>query len=360
MSREITCKQFFDGTVLHGPSRIVVADDGHVESVVEHVGASDFPLISPGFVDVQMNGFDDVHVANATTEDLLRLDQELFVRGTTTWLGTIVTAPLEKMSLSLASLHQSFVSDQIPGFAGVHVEGPFLGHAPGAHPVKQIIACDLDWISHLVSSVRLVTVAPEQKNVIPAIRELRGRNITVSLGHSRPTKGEYEDAVDAGASMVTHLFNGMSGVHHRDAGLAMWAMNDDRISCGLIADGVHVQTDALALAFRAAGSRICLVSDSVSWRTLSGPRPGIEIRNGAPRLPDDTLAGSSTPLAECVQRVVRECGVSLSAALASATSVPADLVGLADVGRIKVGQKADLLALGSDLSVVKAWRRLPS
>jgi N-acetylglucosamine-6-phosphate deacetylase len=360
VSREITCKQFFDGTVLHGPSRIVVADDGHVESVVEHVGASDFPLISPGFVDVQMNGFDDVHVANATTEDLLRLDQELFVRGTTTWLGTIVTAPLEKMSLSLASLHQSFVSDQIPGFAGVHVEGPFLGHAPGAHPVKQIIACDLDWISHLVSSVRLVTVAPEQKNVIPAIRELRGRNITVSLGHSRPTKGEYEDAVDAGASMVTHLFNGMSGVHHRDAGLAMWAMNDDRISCGLIADGVHVQTDALALAFRAAGSRICLVSDSVSWRTLSGPRPGIEIRNGAPRLPDDTLAGSSTPLAECVQRVVRECGVSLSAALASATSVPADLVGLADVGRIKVGQKADLLALGSDLSVVKAWRRLPS
>ena len=360
MSREITCQQFFDGTALHGASRIVLSGDGLVESVEAHVGATEFPLISPGFVDVQMNGFDNVHVATATTDDLLRLDQALLDRGTTTWLGTIVTAPLEKMSLSLASLHQSFVSDQIPGFAGIHVEGPFLGLAPGAHPVTHIIACDLDWLSRLASSVRLVTVAPEQKDVIPAIRDLCARNITVSLGHSRPTKSQFEDAVEAGASMVTHLFNGMSGVHHRDPGLAMWAMNDDRVSCGLIADGVHVHTDALALAFRAAGSRICLVSDSVSWKTLSGPRPGIEIRNGAPRLPDDTLAGSCTPLAECVQRVVVECGLSLESALASATSIPADLARLADVGRIRTGQKADLVALGSDLSVLKAWRRLPS
>jgi N-acetylglucosamine-6-phosphate deacetylase len=218
----------------------------------------------------------------------------------------------------------------------------------------------LDWISQLVPSVRLVTVAPEQNGVIPAIRAMAARNITVSLGHSRPTKTQYENAVEAGASMVTHLFNGMSGVHHREPGLAMWALNDERLSCGLIADGVHVLADALALAFRAAGSQICLVSDSVSWQTSSGPRPGIEIRNGAPRMADDTLAGSCTPLAECVRRVVQECRVSLSSALASATSVPADLVGLADVGRIKVGQKADLVALDSELSVLKAWRRLPS
>ena len=360
MSREITCSQFFDGDMLHGPRRIVVSDQGLVESIDEHVGDSEYPVVCPGFVDIQMNGFHDVHVANASTEDLVRLDQWLLERGTTSWLGTIVTAPLERMSASLDSLHESFQSGQVHGFAGVHVEGPFLGGAPGAHPVKHIIACDLDWISQLVPSVRLVTVAPEQIDVVPAIRSLRERSITVSLGHSRPTKGQFENAVDAGASMVTHLFNGMSGVHHRDPGFAMWALIDDRISCGLIADGVHVQIDALALAFRAAGNRICLVSDSVSWETRSGPRPGIEIRNGAPRLGDDTLAGSCTPLGECVQRMVRECGVSLESALASATSIPADLARLADVGRIRTGQKADLVALGSDLSVLKAWRRLPS
>ena len=360
MSREITCNQFFDGENLHGPRRIVVTDVGLVESIDLHVGESEFPLISPGFVDLQMNGFDNVHVATASTEDLLRLDQALLDCGTTSWLGTIVTAPLEKMSSSLASLHESFQSLQVHGFAGIHVEGPFLGNAPGAHPVKHIIACDLDWISQLLPSVRLVTVAPEQTDVLAAIQAMKDQNITVSLGHSRPSKTQFEDAVEAGASMVTHLFNGMSGVHHREPGLAMWALNDERIACGLIADGVHVQTDALALAFRAAGSRICLVSDSVSWKSLSGPRPGIEIRDGAPRLSDGTLAGSCTPLAECVRRVVRECGVSLISALASATSVPADLVGLAGVGRITVGQKADLLALGSELSVLKAWRRLPS
>ena len=360
MSREITCTQFFDGDVLHGPRRIVLTDDGHVQSIDLHVGESEFPLISPGFVDLQMNGFDNVHVATASTEDLLRLDQALLNVGTTSWLGTIVTAPLEKMSTSLVSLHESFQSLQVQGFVGIHVEGPFLGKAPGAHPVKHIIACDLDWISQLVPSVRLVTVAPEQDDVVPAIRTMTARNITVSIGHSRPTKLQFNDAVDAGATMVTHLFNGMSGVHHRDPGLAMWALNDERITCGLIADGVHVQTDALSLAFRAAGSRVCLVSDSVSWNTLTGLRAGIEIRDDAPRLSDGTLAGSCTPLAECVQRVVLECGVLLSSALASATSVPADLVGLAGVGRITVGQKADLLALDSELSVLKAWRRLPS
>ena len=360
MSREITCNQYFDGDLLHGSHRIVVSEDGRVVSVDEYHGTPEFPFVCPGFVDVQMNGFDNVHVASASTEDLVRLDQELLDRGTTSWLGTIVTAPLDKMSASLASLQESFQSRRVHGFAGIHVEGPFLGSAPGAHPVKHIIACDLDWISQLVPSVRLVTVAPEQSGVIPAIRAMAARNITVSLGHSRPTKTQYENAVEAGASMVTHLFNGMSGVHHREPGLAIWALNDERISCGLIADGVHVQADALALAFRAAGSRICLVSDSVSWQTSSGPRPGIEIRKGAPRMADDTLAGSCTPLAQCVRRVVLECGVSLSSALASATSVPADLVGLADVGRIKVGQKADLVALDSELSVLKAWRRLPS
>jgi N-acetylglucosamine-6-phosphate deacetylase len=358
--REITCSQFFDGDALHGSRRIVVADDGRVISVDEHTGTAEYPVVSPGFVDVQMNGFDDVHVGSASLNELMKLDQMLLERGTTSWLGTIVTAPLEKMTTSLSLLHESYVTGHVRGFAGVHVEGPFLGGAPGAHPVKHIIACDMDWISQLPQSVRLVTVAPEQTDVVEAIRNMVSRNITVSLGHSRPTKSQFTEAVDAGASMVTHLFNGMSGVHHRDPGLAMWALNDERITCGLIADGVHVQADALSLAFRAAGNRISLVSDSVSWRNHSGLRPGVEITNGAPRLSDGTLAGSCTPLAECVQRVVQECGVSLVSALASATSVPADLVRLSDVGRIKVGQKADLLALDSELSVLKAWRRLPS
>jgi len=100
VSRDITCKQFFDGTTLHGASRIALADDGFVESVSTHDGDYEFELVCPGYVDVQMNGFDNVHVANASTNDLIELDKALLAHGTTSWLGTIVTAPLEKMSSS--------------------------------------------------------------------------------------------------------------------------------------------------------------------------------------------------------------------------------------------------------------------
>ncbi|MFI0460410.1 MAG: hypothetical protein ACH36C_00005, partial [Ilumatobacteraceae bacterium] len=113
MSREITCHQFFDGNELHGPRRVVFADDGLIESIDKYVGIPECAVVCPGFVDIQMNGFDDVHVANASTQDLQRLDQNLFANGTTSWLGTIVTAPLDKMSFSLDVLQEAFQSGQV-------------------------------------------------------------------------------------------------------------------------------------------------------------------------------------------------------------------------------------------------------
>ena len=360
MSLEITCNQFFDGDTLTGPHRVVLGADGSVECITPFSGSPDVPILSPGFVDIQMNGFRDVNVAGASASELQLLDDYLLSCGTTSWLGTVVTAPLTSLTEYVALLHKIFTSHRIAGFAGIHIEGPFLGLAPGAHRTKHIIACDLDWISGLPNSVRLMTVAPEQVNVIAAIELLVRKGITVSLGHSRPSRQQFDEAVSAGARMVTHLYNGMSGVHHRDPGLALWALTHPSIMMGLIADLVHVQPEAVSLAFAAAHSRMCLVSDSVAWKRPTGTMADIEIRDGAPRLPDGTLAGSSTPLAVCVQNAVQHCGVSLYSALKSATSIPADLVNLASVGRIQVGEKADFVALGSDLSVLKAWRRLPS
>lgn len=360
MRTEITCQEFFDGDQLHQAKKIGFDAQGFVTKIEDFTGTADFPLVAPGFVDLQMNGFDDVDVATATEEELKRLDQLLLSYGTTSWLGTVVTAPLERLTTTLQTLNTVYDTSEVQGFLGVHLEGPFLGNAPGAHHVKWIVACDHPWVAHLPASVRLITVAPEQDFVLQAIPFLIKKGICVSIGHSRPTREEFDAAIEAGVSMTTHLFNGMSGIHHRDGGLALWTLTHSSQRFGLIADMVHVQPEAVSLAFNSASTRLSLVSDSVAWKSNGHARSSIQIVDGGPRLPNGTLAGSSTPLGVCVQNVVQKCGVSLPQALASATSIPADTLGLADFGRIRLGHQADVLALNSDLAVLNAWRRLPS
>lgn len=360
MLHEILTRQFFDGEVLHGATRIVI-DNGVVVSREETTKATDFFLISPGLVDIQMNGFGRNDVAVAQRESLSALDAELAKCGTTSWCGTIVTAPLERMSATLTSLHEIWSQGVIPGFCGVHIEGPFLGSVPGAHRPDWIVPIDHDWLSKLEPSVLMITMGAEQQSISAEIQYLRSRDIAVSLGHSRPTKQQFEEAIRAGAVMVTHLFNGMSGVHHRELGLALMALTNKDTAVGLIADMVHVSPEATALAFAAKGERgVCLVSDSIAWESPWAASRGIEIRDGAPRLPDGTLAGSSTPLAKCVAAVVQQCGVPLDDALRAATSTPADVVGISGIGRVTLGEPADLIAFDESLHVVNTWRRLPS
>jgi N-acetylglucosamine-6-phosphate deacetylase len=357
---EIVSRQFFDGEELHGVTRLVI-EDGVVLHWEPTQRTEDFFLISPGLVDVQMNGFGANDVAVANTATLLALDDELARHGTTSWCATFVTAPLDRMSGIIEKLHSIWDENVVPGFLGVHVEGPFLGHVPGAHRPEWIIPIDMDWLESLPASVAIITMGAEQEFIVPAVQLLLSKGIVTSLGHSRPTDEQSTAALNAGASMVTHLFNGMSGIHHRDDGLALSALLDSRVRLGLIADMVHVSPQAVALAFAAAGDRrVCLVSDSIAWQSTWAASRGIERREGAPRLPDDTLAGSSTPLSECVSAVVHRSGVPLLQALRAATSTPADLLGRRDVGRLTIGQPADFVAFDDSLHVVNTWRRLPS
>lgn len=359
MRRRLTTNRFFDGVTLHGPT-LIETEDGVVTGISVHEGAADHALVSPGFVDVQMNGYDDVDVASCTRDDFLRMDSLLAAIGTTSWLATIVTAPLERLSEVVARL-DGWVRENDTGCAGIHIEGPFLGRAPGAHNPRWIVDVDLEWIASLPSSVRLVTLAPEQTRCTEAVHALRQRGVAVSVGHSRCSDDEFVAAVGAGAGMATHVFNGMSGVHHREEGVALYALTDDRVVAGLIGDGVHVSARAVSLVFRAkpAGG-VCLVSDSIGWRGPWARKLAVEVRDGAPRLPDGTLAGTSVALAECVQRVVRDSGVPVEDALAAATSTPASLIGYPQTGTIAVGSPADIVCLDEALHVREVHRRLVS
>jgi N-acetylglucosamine-6-phosphate deacetylase len=235
----VTCEQFFDGVTMHGP-RELTYDNGVVVSIEPFTGHADHHIIAPGFVDIQMNGFEQWDVARGSVSELQDLGNRLRELGTTTWLGTITTAPLESLARSISTIDTAINSEGIPGCVGIHVEGPFLGLAPGAHNPSWIIPIDHEWIQNLPTSVQLVTLAAEQEDIALGISLLRDKGIAVSIGHSRPSAGQWEEARAAGASLVTHLFNGMSGVHHRDDGLALMALNDSDVFAGLIGDMVHV------------------------------------------------------------------------------------------------------------------------
>lgn len=335
-----------DGLV--GPAAVLV-EDGRIAAVESVASAPDL-VLAPGFVDLQVNGVDDLDVAAATTPaDWDRFDGLLFPTGVTSWCPTLVTAPLDDMAARVARIP---VRDSV---AGAHLEGPFLGGKPGAHPRHLLLPLDREWLAELPPTVRLVTIAPELDGAVEATRDLVARGITVSLGHSSATLEQVRACVDAGARMVTHLFNGMSALHHREPGIVGAALIDDRIVAGLIADLVHVHPAAIAIAFLAKPRRIALVTDAVAWRGARIGRIEIVHDGKAPRLPDGTLAGSSLTMDAAVRNVVLEAGVPLEDALVAATTTPADLLGLSDRGRITPGARADLVALDNDLAVRSVW-----
>lgn len=343
-----------------GPSTVVVDGAGAVVEIRPTTTPTPDVSLVPGFVDVQVNGIDDIDVASAHGDDWRRLGNLLLDQGVTSWCPTLVTDRLERFAAPLQRMHDARSLDGLPAIIGAHLEGPFLGGAPGAHPRHLLAPIDLDWLASLPPVVRLVTIAAEIPGAAEAARMLTRRGIVVSIGHSTPSVRDVEAVVDAGARMVTHLFNGMSGVHHREPGLASMALVDDRITVGLIADLVHVHPLAVQLAFRSKpADRVVLVTDAVGWRVDGGRGRigGIEMtmRDGAPRLADGTLAGSAATMDDMVRNVVGVCGIALDRAARAASTNPATLMGCSDRGRIAAGARADLVALDPDLAIAGVW-----
>jgi N-acetylglucosamine-6-phosphate deacetylase len=235
---------------------------------------------------------------------------------------------------------------------GVHLEGPFLGGAPGAHPPELVRDVDLHWLEQLCDDfgdlVRLVTLAPEADPGFAAIAALRARGIVVALGHSTIDLDGARAAADAGAGIVTHLFNGMGPLHHRSPGLAGAALDDRRLVPSVIADGVHVHPMMVRLALRARPDAV-LVTDAVATG------PPLELRDRAAYLPDGTLAGSTLTMADAVRHVAA-LGISAPATIRCATGNAARAIGATGYGRIAVGCRADLVALDPvTLEVRETW-----
>lgn len=323
----------------------------------------------PGLVDLQVNGYFGIEFQTADAARWAEVAARLVSTGTTSFVPTIITAPVDELTATLRAAR-----DYVPGFPqggarvlGVHMEGPFIASTRrGAHNPAWITDPTPAAVAELIEAgcglLRLVTLAPELPGALGAIEQLTEAGVLVSVGHSDALAAQVAAAADHGARMVTHLFNAQRPLGHREPGVVGQALTDSRLTSGLIADLHHVAGQVCGLAFRAAPGRIALVTDAAA---PAGMPPGEYLLGGEPvTLPDalgappvragGTLAGSALRLDVAVGNAVA-CGVSLAAAVAAATSIPADLIGRPDLGRLAPGAVADLVWLGPDLSTRATW-----
>lgn len=355
----ITARHVVTAAGTRGPSRITMAD-GRIEAIEDAVGPVPALIAAPGFVDLQVNGIGATDCWTADGDEWRSLDAHLVATGVTAWLPTLISASLDLYPgavdrIRAAALRGSSEST-LPAILGIHLEGPFLGQRPGAHSRAAIVGVDAGFLEQLDPLVRLMTIAPEAKEAMGGISALVGRGCVVSLGHSAASEDQAAAAVDAGATMVTHLFNAMGPIDHRAPGLATQALVDDRIVAGLIADLVHVAPALVRLAFAAKGpDGIALVTDSVAWQS---PRVAdrVTVVAGAPRLADGTIAGSCLTMDQAIRNAVDAAHISPFAAIRAATRTPARAIQAGNHGDLCVGGRADLVLLGADdLAVHSTW-----
>ena len=325
------------------------------------------PYIAPGFVDVHVHGWGG-HDAMGPRGALEGMARALLRRGVTSFLPTAVTASLADL-VAFAAGVRAWLPDAPPDGAeplGFNLEGPFISAArKGAQNPRHIrdpLGVAPDELEPLVEGLRLMTVAPELPGALDLIAWLRRRGAAASLGHSAATLAEALAGYRAGARNTTHLFNAMTGVDHHAPGLAVAALTADDVWVELIADGHHVDPSLWPIITRTKpAGQLVLVSDAIPLAGTAGRRAtigGLEVEVVGDRCTiagTDILAGSVIALDSAVRNLVRR-GTALPDAVAAASRNPLALLGLADRGRLAVGQRADLVELDADLAVRRVMR----
>jgi N-acetylglucosamine-6-phosphate deacetylase len=312
-------------------------------------------LVAPGFIDLQVNGAGQWDLTSDPAA--VWSVAELLPRyGVTTFLPTIVSAPATTYVDAIAALRESPPPDRQGAVPfGWHFEGPMLNpRRRGAHDGRWLALPDRQlyrtWSRE--AGVALVTLAPELPGAAVAVETLRAAGVVIAAGHTEATAGEVNDAIAAGVTYLTHLFNAMAPLGHRGPGPVGIALAGGPLVCGIIVDGVHVDPLVVRLAWRALGpERLNLVTDAVA--TAGGHFDGraVQVREGGARLVDGTLAGSTLTMDAALRNLVAYADAPVYGAISTATSTPAKVLGLTTKGRVEAGADADLVVLTRELEV---------
>ena len=352
----------------------VLIEDGKIAQIERRIdpppGAEVVDLdglrLAPGFIDVHVHGGGGFSLLSGNEDDVTRYAAWVPSRGVTGFLATICAANLEDgIACAEAATLAMKRSGDGARILGVNFEGPFVSpDRRGALPAGWLQKPNVGTLDRLLATgaVRVMTIAPELAGADDVIRKARKHNVTVSVGHSDAEYTVAKQAFAAGASHVTHAFNAMRPLHHREPGPIGAAIDSKNVTVEVIADGVHLHPATVHLLIEALGSnRVCLITDAVTPAGLdSGTfhigREEATLHDGSIHLPDGTIAGSAATMDAVVRNVVDWGCAELTDALHMASAVPARVAGVSDrTGRIAVGFDADLVALTDDLRVERTW-----
>ncbi|XP_042564537.1 N-acetylglucosamine-6-phosphate deacetylase [Clupea harengus] len=334
-------------------------------------------IIAPGFIDVQINGGYGVDFSQASGDisgGVALVAKKNLEHGVTSFCPTLVTSPTSVYHQVLPQIKVQNGGPHGAGVIGVHLEGPFISEEKkGAHPPKFLRTFKAGGVTDLLETygqldnVVMVTLAPELSNSGPVIQELVRRGITVSVGHSMADLSQAEEAVNQGASFITHLFNAMLPFHHRDPGIVGLLTSEKvppgrRVFYGMIADGIHTHPAALRIAHRAHPTGLVLVTDAIAAMGLpSGHhtlgQQEIDIQGlHAYVAGTKTLSGSIATMDMCVRHFRKATGCSVEAALEAASLRPAESLGLNHrKGTLDFNTDADFVVLDDALTVQETY-----
>jgi N-acetylglucosamine-6-phosphate deacetylase len=362
-----------DATMSNGT---VLIQQGKIADVSSHLSMDsvetiEFPSsyhLLPGMIDVHIHGTHGVDVMDATPEALKTMCQALPRQGTTGFLATSMTQSKESIEAALKNIRH-FVESKPTGGAtilGIHLEGPFISKEMlGAHRGEHVQSLEIyllkQWQEMAGGLIKMVTLAPELANSPEFIQELIAMNIVPSIGHTNASLKQTNIAIEAGCSHATHLYNAMSGVHHRTPGAAAAILASDKVLAELIVDGHHVSPEMIKATYQIKGKEhLCLVTDAMRAQCqgegefdLGGQM--VTVSAGQARLKEGFLAGSVVTMQDAFKNFLQFTGCNVKTAMQLTCINPAKQIGCFDTkGSIQKGKDADLIVLNEQYEVVFA------
>ena len=355
-------RDFFDGSILIRDGRIaaLIAGDASAIPPVGTVLDAEGRMVIPGLVDVHTHGRAGGDFGTADADQMAVMAKSYLESGVTTVMPTLASAPLPELEGAIDRINAlramaAASEGDLPHIAGTHLEGRYLNvKRRGAHAADLLVAPDADELETLLlrmEGARHVSAAWELAEDGSAMNRALALGATLSLGHTDANYDTAEGLFAAGVTALTHTFNAMPPLHHRDGGVVAAGLTSDTALCEMICDGFHIAPHMVKLAYRLAGDRLVLITDSMEatgcadgeYRIAGNP---VTVKDGKARTHDGAIAGSTLSMWEAVRNLRDFAGTTLENAIYAATMAPAREIGLeGEIGSIEAGKRADLLVL---------------